>query len=160
KHNLSQGLTALLKGHDFLPGNIVRKGSNIIYFKASEQIEDLLTFMGASGAALEIMNLKVYKDFRNKANRITNCETANIDKMVEANGQTLSAIKYLKQQGAYETMPENLREAAKLREENPEISLKELAACFNPPLSKSGLCHRLRRISEIANALSERNKNV
>ncbi|MFQ9681017.1 MAG: DNA-binding protein WhiA [Ruthenibacterium lactatiformans] len=81
----------------------------MLYLKASEQIEDLLTFMGASGAALEIMNLKVYKDFRNKANRITNCETANIDKTVSASGQTLEAIAYLKKRGAFETLPAPLR---------------------------------------------------
>ena len=150
KHRLSQDLCALLKGHDFLPGSTVRKGSNIIYFKASEQIEDLLTFIGASGAALEIMNLKVYKDFRNKANRITNCETANIDKMVAANSQTLTAIETLRKYGKLETLPATLREAAQKRLEFPDISLKELAACFEPPLSKSGLSHRLRKLEEMA----------
>ncbi len=150
KHRLSQDLCALLKGHDFLPGSTVRKGSNIVYFKASEQIEDLLTFIGASGAALEIMNLKVYKDFRNKANRITNCETANIDKMVAANSQTLTAIETLRKYGKLETLPATLREAAQKRLEFPDISLKELAACFEPPLSKSGLSHRLRKLEEMA----------
>ncbi|MEG0166734.1 MAG: DNA-binding protein WhiA, partial [Ruthenibacterium sp.] len=154
---LSQGLTALLKGHDFLPGNIVRKGSNIIYFKASEQIEDLLTFMGASGAALQIMNTKVYKDIRNKANRITNCETANIDKIVAANQNTLQAIAYLRDHGALGALPEALRDAAVLREAAPEISLKALAAQFEPPLSKSGLSHRIKKIEQIADEMRERN---
>ena len=71
---------------------MVRKGAHVVYFKASEQIEDLLTFMGAQNAALEIMNLKVFKDFRNKANRITNCETANIDKTVAASSLSLIHI--------------------------------------------------------------------
>ena len=73
RYNLILDFEALLMGHGFAPKHTRRKGSNVLYLKASEQIEDLLTFMGASGAALEIMNLKVYKDFRNKANRITNC---------------------------------------------------------------------------------------
>lgn len=71
RYNLILDFEALLLGHGFAPKHTRRKGSNVLYLKASEQIEDLLTFMGASGAALEIMNLKVYKDFRNKANRIT-----------------------------------------------------------------------------------------
>lgn len=92
--------SALLTGRGFVPRTILRKGSGVLYFKASEQIEDMLTFMGAQNAALEIMNLKVYKDFRNNANRLTNCETANIGKTASASAQTLYAIQLLRRHGA------------------------------------------------------------
>lgn len=159
RHYLILDFEALLKGHGFMPRHIRRKGSNVLYFKASEQIEDMLTFMGASGAALEIMNLKVYKDIRNRANRITNCETANIDKTVSASGQTLAAIDYLQRRSALETLPEPLQQAAALRRAYPDLSLKELAECAQPPLSKSGLSHRMKKLEQVAEALRERANN-
>ena len=145
-----------MTGWGFSPKYVVRKGAHVVYFKASEQIEDLLTFMGAQNAALEIMNLKVFKDFRNKANRITNCETANIDKTVAASSTTLRAIALLRGRHALDTLPDSLREAARLREENPDLALKELAALFDPPLSKSGLSHRMKKLEELARAIEER----
>lgn len=156
RYNLIRDFEALLIGHGFSPRHTQRKGSNVMYLKSSEQIEDLLTFMGASNAALKIMNLKVYKDIRNKANRITNCETANIDKIVAANQNTLVAIAYLKKHGALSALPEALQEAARLREENPDTSLLDLAAQFDPPLSKSGLSHRMKKLEHIANEMKER----
>lgn len=159
KHGLMNDFEALLKGHSFLPGKTMRKGSSVIYFKASEQIEDLLTFVGASGAAIEIMNQKVFKDFRNKANRITNCETANIDKMVIANSKTIEAIEFLVANKGLEALPETIKQAALMRMENPDLSLKELALLFEPPLSKSGLCHRIKKIEQSADALRERINN-
>lgn len=159
RYRLILDFEALLTGHGFSPKHTRRKGFNVLYFKASEQIEDMLTFMGAQNAALEIMNLKVYKDIRNKANRITNCETANIDKTVCASGQTLSAIDYLRRHGALDTLPEPLRDAARMREEYPDVSLKELAGKFQPPLSKSGLSHRMKKLEQTAHALRERTEH-
>lgn len=159
RFNLAQDFAALLTGQGFSPKYVQRKGAHVVYFKASEQIEDMLTFMGAQNAALGIMQLKVVKDFRNKANRITNCETANIDKAVAASGATVQAIRTLRRQGALDALPESLRQAAALREENPDLSLKELAALFSPPLSKSGLSHRMKKLEQLARALGERNKH-
>ena len=160
RYNLIKDFEALLMGRGFSPRHTQRKGGNVLYLKASEQIEDLLTFMGASGAALQIMNPKVYKDFRNKANRIANCETANIEKTVVANQATIQSIRFLEKHGALEHLPQPLREAAALRLEMPEISLKDLAAQFNPPLSKSGLSHRMKKIEQIAAAMMERAPNA
>lgn len=160
KHGLMQNFEALLKGHDFTPGRVMRKGVSVIYLKNSEQIEDMLTFTGAVNAALEIMNQKVYKDFRNKANRITNCETANIDKTVEANAKTLKAIMFLQKNKALSALPQPVQEAAQMRMDNPDLSLKELACCFEPPLSKSGLVHRIKKIEQAADTLRERIINV
>ena len=106
------------------------------------------------------MNLKVYKDIRNKANRITNCETANIDKIVSASGKTMAAIRYLRENDSFETLPESLKTAAVYREEYPDLPLKELALQFDPPLSKSGLSHRLKKIEQAAALLMERNQNA
>lgn len=159
RYHLMRDFGALLMGHGFAPKLTRRKGANVLYFKASEQIEDMLTFMGASGASLNIMNLKVYKDFRNKANRITNCETANIDKTVAASGQTMEAIALLRARGALGLLPEPLAEAARIREEYPDLSLKELAQQFTPALSKSGLSHRMKKLEQLAHELRERERN-
>lgn len=160
RYSLMQDFSALLMGHGFLPKITQRRGSNVLYFKASEQIEDMLTYMGASNASLQLMNLKVYKDIRNKANRITNCETANIDKIVSASGKTMAAIRYLRENDSFETLPESLKTAAVYREEYPDLPLKELALQFDPPLSKSGLSHRLKKIEQAAALLMERNQNA
>ena len=156
RYSLMQDFEALLIAHGFSPRHTLRKGANVLYLKASEQIEDILTFMGASGAALEIINLKVYKDFRNKTNRIVNCENANIDKIVNANQNTLGAVRYLREKGALEALPRPLREAALLREEMPDLSLRELAERFSSSVSKSGLAHRFKRIETIAKEMRER----
>lgn len=155
RYQLIRDFEEILNQHNFTPKRSVRKGSNLLYFRASEQIEDLLTTMGAPQSALEIMNLKIYKDFRNKANRITNCETANIDKIVAATAQTMGAIKILEQQGVMETLPEALQSAARLRKENPDLSLAELAALAPLPLSKSGLSHRYRKLCQKAEEIQE-----
>ena len=151
---------ALLRNHEFLPRAIRRKGYNVLYFKASEQIEDLLTTMGASQSALEIMNLKVYKDFRNKANRMTNCETANIDKTVAATRKVLHAIAALEEHGALETLPAPLQNAAQLRRDYPDYSLAELACMSAMPVSKSGLSHRFQKIVEKASELGNKQSPI
>lgn len=155
RHLMLDDFSALLTARGFVPRTILRKGSGVLYFKASEQIEDMLTFMGAQSAALEIMNLKVYKDFRNKANRLTNCETANIGKTASASAQTLYAIQLLRRRGALAALPEALQQAAAVREAYPTEPLKELAAHFPYPISKSGLSHRIKKLEALAAELEE-----
>lgn len=155
RHLLMNDLEALLTARGFSPKRTLRKGSNVLYFKASEQIEDMLTFMGATHASLELMSQKMYRNVRNKANRITNCESANIDKTVAAMLQTMRAIKVLRRHNALESLPEQLRATALLREENPELSLAELAEISPVPVSKSGLSHRLRKLTQIADKLEQ-----
>lgn len=159
RHTLMKEFSDLLMGHGFSPKLTQRKGSNVLYLKASEQIEDLLTFMGASNATLQIASMKVYKDFRNKANRITNCETANIDKTVNASGKTVQAIAYLKQNNLLDSLPQALIEAAEKRIEYPDLPLKELAQKFSPVLSKSGLSHRMKKLEQLAQESKERKQN-
>ncbi len=153
RYSLVKDFLSLIQEHGFTPGHATRKGRNVVYFKASEQIEDMLTTMGAQNAALEIINLKIFKDFRNKANRITNCETANIDKTVAATQKILYAIEFLEENGVLETMSEPLRQAAKLKREYPDYSLAELALQSDAPVSKSGLSHRYRKLVDKATTL-------
>ena len=148
--NLSRDLLCLLLEHDFEPKSIERKGNHVVYFKDSEQIEDLLTYMGAARQSLELMNVKIYKDFRNKANRVTNCETANIEKTVNASTSQIEAINKLIRRHGIETLPDDLREIAMLRLQYPEVSLRELGGMLQVPLSRSGVNHRLRKLLELS----------
>ncbi|MDL2219778.1 DNA-binding protein WhiA [Ruminococcaceae bacterium OttesenSCG-928-O06] len=155
RYSLMRDFAALLQHQGFSPKLTNRKGANVLYLKASEQIEDLLTTMGASLSAMEIMNLKVYKGLRNQANRVTNCETANIDKMVNANLQMLEAIRLLEERDILGALPAPLQQAAALRKAFPEHSLAELAAASDVPVSKSGLSHRFKKLREKAAEIQE-----
>ena len=150
RYHVSRQLEAILSEHDFRPHRTLRKGANVVYIKASDQIEDLLTFMGAGGAAMRVMEQRMYNDMRNRTNRLSNCETANLGKSVQAAVQVQMAIRTLEEAGALETLPEPLRETARLRMEYPDLTLARLAEKFDPPVSKAGLSHRFKRIQEAA----------
>lgn len=139
---------------------IIRKGQYVIYYKESEQIEDFLTLTGAVNASMSIMNIKILKDIRNRANRITNCETANIEKTVAASSEQVKAIKYIKNHLGLDSLPSQLREIAQLRLDNPEMSLRELGESLPEPLSRSGVNHRLKRIYEYYQSAIDKNKKV
>ena len=146
----SRELDALLRDMGYAPKDVARSGYQVTYFKNSEQIEDLLTAMGAPVAAMEIMNAKVEKDLRNGVNRRVNCDAANAGKVVDAAQEQLEAIGRLHTMGKIQDLPEKLKETIVLRETYPELSLSELAAEFDPPISKSALNHRLRKLMELA----------
>lgn len=148
---LGKDLSDYLSELDFEPKTIVRKGNLVVYLKDSEQIEDILTMMGAVHCSLELMNIKVYKDLRNKVNRVTNCETANIGKTVEASARQIEAIKKLMSAKDSNSIPPELREIAKIRIENPDASLSVLAKISG--ISRSGVNHRLQRIIKLANQI-------
>lgn len=137
-----------------------RKGNNIIYLKESEHIEDLLTLIGATKSTLELMNVKIYKDVRNKVNRVTNCETANIGKTVVASSNQIKDIEWIAQNKGLDYLPEELRSIAQLRLDNPELSLSELCEISNTGLTKSGMNHRLKKITQIADDLRKTNCKV
>lgn len=128
----------------------VRKGTHLLYLKESEQIEDMLTFMGAPRASVHMMEVKIYKELRNKANRVTNCETANIDKTVNAATAQVEQIQWLLERGGWAGLPEELRELARLRLDHPEMSLRELGEALSKPLSRSGVNHRFKRLAQLA----------
>ncbi len=149
-HKVSRETESLLLDEGFQPKGTLRNGSSILYFKQSETIEDFLAWLGAPVASMGIMEAKIEKDMKNKINRIVNCDNANTSKVVEAAQAQIAAIRRLREQGRLEALPEKLRQTAQLREENPEVNLSELAEMFDPPLTKSALNHRLRKLVELA----------
>ena len=130
-----------------------RKGYNIIYFKDSEEIEDCLYIMGAGKSMFDMMNVKIVKEIRNTANRKANCETANIEKTVAAASPQIAAIMKIEREKGLDSLSDPLREMAEIRMENPDSSLTELAEMFDPPISRSGVNHRLSRLVKIAQEL-------
>ncbi len=123
-----------------------RRGVRAIYIKESEIIEDLFTYIGAPQVALQIMNTKIMRDIRNNENRRANCDTANIFKSTGAAAAQIRAIKQLKESGKLSTLHKNLQITAELRLEYPEVSLIELAGLHEPPITKSGVSHRLQKL--------------
>ena len=154
----SRELEVLLIECGYPPKNISRNSSFVTYFKQSDQIEDFLTLIGAPVAAMNIMSAKMEKDLRNSVNRRLNCDTANLDKAVEAAAEQMDAIRKLDAAGVLEIQPEKLRQTAQLRMQNPELTLSELAEVFAPPLTKSCLNHRLRKLVDLARKLEEKEK--
>lgn len=141
---------ALLLDMDFQPKSLMRNGSGVLYFKQSDAIEDFLTTLGAPVCAMQIMEAKVEKDLRNGVNRRVNCETANLTKVVDASMEQVAAIRKLQQAGVLEQQNEKLRQTAQLRLDNPEAPLSELAQSIDPPISKSAMNHRMRKLIELA----------
>ena len=132
----------------FAPKDAVRSGGYITYFKQSEAIEDVLTTIGAPLAAMGIMQAKMQKDMRNAVNRRVNCDSANADKIVLAAQEQLDAIRELDRKYGLDTLPDILQETAMLRIANPESSLADLARLASPPVSKSCMSHRLKKLLE------------
>ena len=146
----SREMQALLTDMGRRPKHVARGGYQVIYFKNSDQIEDILTVMGAPVAAMEIMNTKAEKELRNDVNRRVNCEAANLDKAVDAAQEQLEAIRRLYELDRVESLPDKLKETIILRETYPELTLSQLAQEFDPPVTKSGLNHRLRKLIELS----------
>lgn len=132
---------------------IQRKSSHIIYIKEGEQIVDLLNIIGAHTSLLELENIRIMKEMRNNVNRLVNCETANLSKTVNAAVRQVESINLIQSRIGLQRLPKNLREVAELRLNYPDESLKELGEMLNPPVGKSGINHRLRKIEKIADEL-------
>jgi len=133
---------------------ILRKKYYVLYVKDGTSIVDTLNVMGAHIAMMELENTRILKEVRNSVNRKMNCELANIGKTVSASQKQIDDInKLMKFPKIYGNLPQNLQEMAELRIQNPEASLKELGELSSPPLGKSGVNHRLRKLCEIADAI-------
>ena len=150
---VSREMTALLQELGYTSKTTARKSNHVTYFKQSETIEDLLTAIGAPVSAMEMMNAKAEKLLRNGINRRVNCEAANVDKTVDAAMEQRRAIRLLRAHGALEGLSSKLQEAVRLRETYPELSLSQLAGMCDPPVTKSSLSHRLRRLIELSRRL-------
>ena len=144
--SVARELLALLREMGFEPKESARGAHRIIYFKQSGAIEDLLGTIGATASAMELMSAKVEKDMRNAINRRVNCDSANADKIVSAAQAQLEKIRAIDRSIGLENLPEDLHQAAILRIANPEASLADLALLSSPPVSKSCVNHRLRKL--------------
>lgn len=151
KKALAQDITKVLNSFNGVYGKIAeRKGKYIVFIKDSEQIVDILAILEASNAVFRFENVKITKGIRNKANRINNCDQANIDKSVMAAERHIKNIRIIDKAIGIENLPDKLREVALLRLEHPDVSLVELGEMLDPPLKKSGVNKRLIKIKEIA----------
>ena len=147
-YNVSREMYSLLLDMGFAPKETSRAGNYITYFKQSTAIEDVLTFIGAPIHAMKLMEAKIEKDMRNSVNRKVNCDTANVTKIVDAAAAQIDAIKRIETAGALDALPDKLSQTALLRKQNPELSIKELAELSMPPVTKSCINHRLRKLVE------------
>lgn len=150
---LAHELTALLADIGVTAGLTVRRGQYVVYIKGSESIEDTLTFIGAQQCTLELMNVKIYKDVRNKANRITNCDNANINKVVNASMKQVEDIRLIASTAGLDILSEELREVAELRLSSTGLSLQDIGDSLSVPISRSGVNHRLKKIAKIADEI-------
>ncbi len=154
--NLAKDLSRVISETGIMPSEpkiVRRKGSYVVYIKGSDCIADMLTYMGAQMAALEIMQKKIYKSVRNKINRQINSETANSNKTALASAKQVAAIEKIRKNKGMSYLSDDLRELAQLRLDNPELNLRELGEALSTPISRSGVNHRLMRIMEIADTL-------
>ena len=132
---------------------IFRKKYYVVYLKEGACIVDLLNVCEAPVSLMKLENLRILKEMRNSVNRRVNCETANIAKTVNAASRQMEDIEYLEVHYGFQNLPESLQQMAEIRLEHPDMSLKELGECFDPPIGKSGVNHRLRKLSELADKL-------
>ena len=137
---------------------IKRKDKYCLYIKDGEEISKFLALIGAKKSVLNYEEIRIIREMRSNVNRIVNCETANINKTINVAITQIQDINYLKEKGKFESLPENLKEIAQIREQNPESSLVELGKLLQTPIGKSGVNHRLKKIQEIAQELREEEK--
>ena len=141
---------AVLSSCGYPPHCIARESGTGLYYKDGTSVEDLITLCGAGRVAMELMNVRFERQLRGEENRATNCLTKNISKTVSAAVRQVEAIRVLRKSGRLFQLPDGVQQTAELREQNPEASLEELRALHNPPLTKSGLNHRLKRLLDEA----------
>lgn len=152
---LSQGLIKLLADCGFAFKNVMRKSKYVLYLKNGGAIQDFLSYIGAYNAQMELINVMIEKEIRNDVVRSVNSESANFDKTIEAAVRQIQAINIIDEKIGIDELSEDLHEIAKLRLDNRAISLGELGKRLNPPLGKSGVNHRLKKIEEIAERLKD-----
>lgn len=157
---LSLDISKLFKKYGLQAKVSTRKNWYVVYLKGSNEIVNLLNVMGAHTALLNFENVRIYKDMRNQVNRIVNCETANLNKTVNASVKQVEDINYIDEALGLRKLPGSLREVAELRLQHPDTSLKELGEMLTPRVGKSGVNHRLRRISKIAEDLRRKNRDM
>lgn len=149
-YNLSLDLKKFLENNDFSPKEIQRNGQYVLYFKKTEEIQNLLGIIGASKFVMELIDVIVYKDIRNNVNRRLNFESANLNKTVNAAMQQIEPLTKLRDSAFYAELSDELKEVMALRLENPDYSLQQIGDEMQPPMSRSAVNHRLKKLCKIA----------
>lgn len=149
----AEEIKSLIKGFGIEAKTSLRNRHTIVYIKDSEAIFNMLNILGAHKSLMEYENIRILKEMRENVQRKVNCETANINKTVSAAVRQMKDIEYIREKLGFGKLPANLREVAELRLEMPEATLKELGAMLSEPVSKSGVNHRLKKLSDIAEDL-------
>ncbi len=145
------GVISILKILGINTKKMIIENKKSLYIKEGEEISKFLALIGAAKAVMKFEEIRIRKEMRGKVNRIVNCETANLNKTINASIEQIAAIKKLKENGKFNNLSENLKEIANLRLENPDMALSDLGKKLDKPLGKSGVNYRLRKIMEIAN---------
>lgn len=143
-------IVKIIGSYGILVKTVIKKSQYMIYIKEGEQISNFLALIGANNAVLKFEDIRIKREMRGKVNRLVNCETANLNKTINAAIDQIEAINKLKQNGKFNKLDDNLKEIANLRIENPNISLVELGKMLKEPIGKSGVNYRLKKIIEIA----------
>ncbi len=156
----AEELKNLISFFDIETKIVKRKEHYVLYVKEGELIVNLLNVMGAHVALMDFENVRILKDMRNNLNRIVNCETANLGKIVAASVKQVEDINYIMKNSDFSELPENLIDVAKLRVEYPDASLKELGQMMKPPVGKSGVNHRLKKLGILADTLREEKGDI
>jgi DNA-binding protein WhiA len=153
REEYAENLIGLINNYNVYPRMSSRRDNVVVYLKEGGQISDFLALIGAHDALMVFENTRIQKGMRNQVNRIVNCETANLNKAVDAAQRQIAAIHKVDSLMGLSRLPASLRDAAQARLRYPELSLKELGEAMDPPVGKSGMNHRMRRIEELAQDL-------
>ncbi len=146
---LARDMVDVLKDAGFFFKLVKRKSKEVLYLKNSESISDFLSYIGAFRAQMELLNVKIEKEIRNEFNRAANSETANLEKTIAASVEQVRVIKDIERRIGLENLPDDLKEIAKLRLAHKEASLSELGQMMSPPLTKSGINHRMKKLMNL-----------
>ena len=149
----AEEMQALLSNFNINAKVIKREKDYMLYLKDGEEISEFLALIGANSSVIKFEEIRVLKETRNDINRLVNCETANLNKTISAAVKQIEDIKLIKKKRKFSNLPENLQEIAELRIANPDISLVELGKMLSEPIGKSGVNHRLKKLSAIAEDL-------
>lgn len=144
--NMAKNIVDVMKANDIY----FKQRDKIMYMKDGEEISKFLAFIGAAKSVMRFEEIRVERHMNNKVNRLVNCETANLNKVLNASVEQVNAIKKLKENGKFEKLDDGLKEIANLRLENPDMPLVELGKKLSSPIGKSGVNYRLKKIVKLA----------
>ncbi|MBQ9325329.1 MAG: DNA-binding protein WhiA [Clostridia bacterium] len=160
EENLTTAVRKMLERNGIEAHATERRGRTVVYLKNAQAIVDVLALMGAHAAVMEMENIRITKQVRGNANRASNCDEHNTERMLNASERQMRAIRKITLQHGLASLPPALRQMARLRLEQPELSLEELGKQLDPPIGKSGVSHRLARLEKIAETIPEEEEDT